>query len=282
MEGEESSGANTIDNMNADQKLHASLREFYNRDFGYFEEAGEANAMLTPERRELFAHISDGSLVLDVGSGGCENALFLGGRVRYVGCDVSSLALERARTLGRPLFGGVRCESQALPFRDGSFDVALSTYALEHFVFPEESLREMWRVCRTGGRVILISPAYDDPRELPPSVGHWPVSRRIGLAMEQAIRQTVRHVSPRQFYFSRVRDPRVLRGEYRPDFDAVHLVSAREIANFFTMLGGKILFERKRLPRNGTGFHDALRNCFLRLGIGEYAGLNLQIVIEKP
>jgi SAM-dependent methyltransferase len=268
--------------MNDDQKLHASLRAFYDRDEAYFAEAGEANATLTPERRELFGFIPDGALALDVGSGGCENAVFLEGRVRYVACDVSSAALERARMLGRPLFGTIRCESQALPFRDGTFDVVLSTYALEHFVFPEESLREMWRVCREGGRIILISPAYDDPRTLPPSVGHWPAARRIGLTMEQAIRQIARHIFPRRFYFARVREPRVLKGEYRPDFDAVHLVSAREIANFFKMLGGKILFERKRSPRAGAGMREAVRNLFLRAGIGEYAGLNLQIVIEKP
>src|SRR4051812_8773722 len=127
--------------MNDDEKLHASLRDFYNRDEAYFSEAGEANATLTPERRELFGYIPDGALLLDVGSGGCENATFLAGRVRYVACDVSAVALARARKLNRPLLAGIQAESQALPFRDRSFDVVLSTYALEHFVFPEKSLR---------------------------------------------------------------------------------------------------------------------------------------------
>jgi SAM-dependent methyltransferase len=173
-------------------------------------------------------------------------------------------------------------ESQALPFCDRSVDAVLSTYALEHFVYPEKSLREMWRVCRSGGRVILISPAYDDPRALPPSVGHWPVARRVGLVAEQAVRQMVRHLRARKMFFSQVRQPRVLEGVYQPDFDAVHLVSAREIANFFKMIGGRILFARKRTPRVGAGAREVLRNALLRMGIGEYAGLNLQIVVEKP
>jgi len=268
--------------MNGHEKLHAALREFYNCDEAYFTGAGEANAALTPERRELFGFIPEGALLLDVGCGSCENAAFLNGRVRYVGCDVSSLALARAVQLKRPMFGTVQSESQRLPFRAASFDVVLSTYALEHFVFPEESLREMWRVCRVGGRIILVSPAYDDPLALPPSVGHWPRARRVGLIAEQAIRQVSRHLQPGRFYFAQVPQPRVLAGEYQPDFDAVHLVSAREVANFFKMMGGKILFERKRRPRAGGGWRGAVRNALVRSGIGEYAGLNLQIVIEKP
>jgi hypothetical protein len=48
------------------------------------------------------------------------------------------------------------------------------------------------------------------------------------------------------------------------------------------MMGGKVLFERKRTPRDGARVRESIRNLFLRMGIGEYAGLNLQIAIEKP
>jgi ubiquinone/menaquinone biosynthesis C-methylase UbiE len=268
--------------MNEEENLHASLREFYNRSDSYFEEAGEANSELTPERKHLFSFIPDGAMVVDVGCGRCENASFLEGRVRYVGCDLSMIGLLRARSLGRPLFASVQAESQSLPFADNSVDAILSTYALEHFVFPEKCLREMWRVCRRGGRIILISPAYDDPRALPPSTGHWSAARRFGLIAEQAIRQTTRHFNPRSYHFAQVTQPRVLKGEYEPDFDAVHLVSAREVANLFHELGAQFLFERKREPRGGDGFRGSIRNFFLRAGWGEYAGLNLQLALQKP
>ena len=104
--------------MNDGEKLHASLREFYNREEKYFAEAGEANTELTQERRDLFRFIPNGALTLDVGSGGCENAAFLKGRVRYVACDVSSVALDRARKLDRPMLGAIQSESQALPFAE--------------------------------------------------------------------------------------------------------------------------------------------------------------------
>ena len=164
----------------------------------------------------------------------------------------------------------------------------LSTYALEHFVFPRESLDEMWRVCRPGGKVILISPAYDDPRLLPPSTSHWSAAARFQLLLTQTCRQAVRHWKPRQFYFARVQRPRVLSEKYQSDFDAVHLVSAREIAAYFRAKNATFHFERKRLPRpvsNGSlahRLHEHLRNFLLRAHLGEYAGLNLQLVIEKP
>jgi SAM-dependent methyltransferase len=269
--------------MNDPEKLHGALRAFYNNSAAYFEEAGDANNELTPERRHLFSFIPDGALTLDVGCGQCENAGFLAGKIRYVACDLSHLAIERASAMGRPLWAAVQAESQALPFATGSMDVVMSTYALEHFVYPRESLAEMYRVCRSGGRVLVVSPAYDHPLHLPPSIGHWPAARRRRLAATQFVRQAMRHLRPNQYYFARISAPRVLDGEYQPDFDAVHLVSAREVSNFFKSLGARILFERKREARDDARtLRERLRNIMLRAGIGEYAGLNLQIVVEKP
>lgn len=268
--------------MKEEEKLHASLREFYNRSADYFEEAGEANAELTPERAHLFSFIPDGALLLDVGSGRCENAEFLRGRVRYIACDLSEMGLARARALKRPITAFVQAESQSLPFRDNSLDAVISTYALEHFVYPEKSLREIWRVCRPGGRIILISPAYDHPLHVPPSIGHWPVTRRWALIAKQCVRQLSRHANPSKTFFAQITQPRVLKGEYQPDFDAVHLVSAREIANLFHELGAQFLFERKRTARPPASARDSIRNIFLHRGIGQYAGLNLQLALQKP
>jgi phosphatidylethanolamine/phosphatidyl-N-methylethanolamine N-methyltransferase len=268
--------------MKNEEKLHASLREFYNRSADYFNEAGEANAELTPERANLFQFIPENALLLDVGCGRCENAAFLKGRVRYVACDLTQLGINGALSLGRPIHAAVLAESQTLPFRDNSVDCVLSTYALEHLVFPEKSLREMWRVCRPQGRVLIISPTYDDPRFLPPSTSHWNPLQRASLIAAQTVRQCIRHFNSHRFYFTQITQPRVFRGEYQPDYDAVHLVSAREIANFFHSLGARFLFERKRTVRPAANIRDTWRNLLLRAGIGAYAGLNLQLAVEKP
>ena len=224
--------------------LHQTLRDFYNRETEYFNEAKHANAELTPERAHLLSYIRPGALVLDVGCGPGDNGQHLGNRARYIGSDLSNIALQMAQEI-LPQSQFARCESQELPFASGSFDAVLSTYSLEHFVFPKESLDEMWRACRPGGLILLISPAYDDPRLLPPSVSHWTMPQRAWIVLRQAWRQFKRHVTPSHFDFACVTRPRVLGEAYQSDFDAVHLVSAREISNFFRAKGGTIIFERK-------------------------------------
>src|SRR5579864_4755357 len=166
------------------QQLHRDLKEFYNERADYFAEAHEVNCQLTPERSHLLSWIASGSRVLDVGCGPGDNGRRLSSRTRYVGCDLSNVALNMARE-ALPECQFTLCESQTLPFATGSFDVVLSTYSLEHFVFARQSLEEMWRVCRPDGLVILISPAYDDPRHLPPSTSHWTPLQRVRLRLTQ-------------------------------------------------------------------------------------------------
>ncbi|MHB8520739.1 MAG: class I SAM-dependent methyltransferase [Limisphaerales bacterium] len=286
-----SSRPNRVREPAAQERLHRELRSFYNAQPDYFEQASATNRKLTPERAQLFKWISPGDRVLDVGCGTCENGLHLATRGPYFGCDISFVALKLAAAALPPQSRGlVQAESQTLPFLSNTFDVVLSTYALEHFVFPRESLDEIWRVCRPGGRVMLISPAYDDPRLLPPSTSHWSRMQRRWQMVRQTGRQLMRHIRPRHFYFARIEQPRILSDAYQSDFDAVHLVSAREIANLFHAKGAAFLFERKRIPRPagarlGSGQHrlrEAMRNALLRLHLGEYAGLNLQLVVAKP
>ncbi|MBU6400578.1 MAG: methyltransferase domain-containing protein [Verrucomicrobia bacterium] len=277
--------------MPAAHEIHARLKSFYNRETAYYEEASATNRQLSPERARLFGWIHPEDRVLDVGCGTCENGVHLKGRARYFGADISFVGLHMATAALPP--GTCRlaqAESQQLPFASNSFDVVLSTYALEHFVFPLHSLDEMWRVCRPGGRVLLISPAYDHPWFLPPSTSHWTRAERGWLILGQTARQFLRHFRPRHFDFARVSRPRVLFETYRSDFDAVHLVSAREVGNFFRAKGAVFLFENKRAPRPAGAparpgrnpLREWLRDIALRAGWGEHAGLNLQLVVAKP
>jgi SAM-dependent methyltransferase len=76
-----------------------------------------------------------------------------------VGFDVSPGAIEAARrraTDGRPEF--VLTGGFELPFPDDKFDLVTSFQVLEHVPDPLAYLREMARVTRPGGKVILATP----------------------------------------------------------------------------------------------------------------------------
>jgi SAM-dependent methyltransferase len=54
-----------------------------------------------------------------------------------------------------------------MPFDDESFDSVLSTYVLEHVEFPEQCAKEMYRVLRKGGYVLLSAPQIHSLHEEP-------------------------------------------------------------------------------------------------------------------
>ena len=113
-------------------------------------------------RRELAANLPAGpARILDAGCG-------TGGLIRrlaplrpdwtWTGIDVSPLACELARERGG---AEVREGSvTALPFRDGEFAAAVSADVLYHLDDDEAALREMARVLRPGGIVVINVPAH--------------------------------------------------------------------------------------------------------------------------
>jgi ubiquinone/menaquinone biosynthesis C-methylase UbiE len=53
---------------------------------------------------------------------------------------------------------GVVGDALHLPFGDGTFDFIISSECIEHTLDPELAIREMCRVCATGGAVCLTTP----------------------------------------------------------------------------------------------------------------------------
>jgi SAM-dependent methyltransferase len=77
---------------------------------------------------------------------------------RLVGCDISERILATARETAAEVGLApelVRANVESLPFEDESFDVVLCTQVLEHLLSPAEGVRELARVLRPGGRLLL-------------------------------------------------------------------------------------------------------------------------------
>lgn len=106
---------------------------------------------------------SPGVDVLNVGSGPFfEFECLPQGNRHYVICDIDPRAIELARgRIGNRLAGAdVVASDGALPYRDESFDVVISTEVIEHVSAPEPWLRELLRVLRCGGSLVLTTPNY--------------------------------------------------------------------------------------------------------------------------
>ena len=52
-------------------------------------------------------------------------------------------------------------DASELPFRDESFDGCRADRVFQHLEEPHRALREMVRVAKTGGRVVIVDPDYD-------------------------------------------------------------------------------------------------------------------------
>lgn len=96
--------------------------------------------------------------ILDAGCGSGRTLEELARYGRVSGVDLSPVAIAAARSRGH---GEVREGSvENLPYRDGSFDLITCLDVVEHTPHDIRTLRELRRVSRPGGWLVVTVPAY--------------------------------------------------------------------------------------------------------------------------
>ncbi len=125
------------------------------------------------ERAADRAELRAGDSVLDVCCGTGDLAFELAGRVapggNVIGCDFSEPMLDLAREkAARRGTEGVRFEwadALSLPYDAGRFDAVTVGFGLRNFADRDRGLREMTRVLRPGGRLMVLE--FTEPQRPP-------------------------------------------------------------------------------------------------------------------
>ncbi len=139
----------------------------------YFHEDGTVHTWWDPESRDSihYHHFREqlrwvvsqaewsGKRVLDIGTGKGRLAVATALEGAHVtGLDLSGEMLRDARLAARDAhlsIGFTLGDAELLPFPDQVFDIVTCVEALMHFPHPDFALRDMVRVTRPGGMVIL-------------------------------------------------------------------------------------------------------------------------------
>jgi ubiquinone/menaquinone biosynthesis C-methylase UbiE len=149
-----------VSGLGYDREASARLERTYT--------TADVQAQRDTVRRALGAQ--PGEAILDFGSGpgilACELAAEVGSAGKITAFDISAdmnaIALRRADEAGmRDRIDVVMGDSEELAFPDACFDAAVSTQVLEYIEDVDGALRELRRVLRRGGRLVVLDTDWD-------------------------------------------------------------------------------------------------------------------------
>jgi SAM-dependent methyltransferase len=140
--------------------------------------------------RELLGPV-EGKSILELACGLGRNVPMIEACDRYLGIDLSDIAIERAarKFAGRPNLAFRRTDAVNSGIPDATFDVVLAIEIIEHVHDPERLLAESFRMLKPGGRFLINSANRDSL--------HLRMIRALGLPEFKA---TIEHI--REFGFA--------------------------------------------------------------------------------
>jgi SAM-dependent methyltransferase len=131
-----------LDRQERYRDLYRSLRPEY-RD-GVEVYSGLVERYITPETKILDAGCGRGGVIEEYGRQAKQ----------AVGVDGDLCSLREHRCLRQLVQGGL----ERLPFVAGCFDLVLCSWVVEHLANPDPVFRELARVLRPGGHLLILAP----------------------------------------------------------------------------------------------------------------------------
>ena len=138
----------------------AAIKKRYDRIAPYFDgmEAVMEGLFFKRRRQKLWAQV-DGHHILEVGVGTGKNFDYYPAGARVTAIDFSPKMLEQAAHNKNRKHTAVELnlmDVQSLYFADNSFDTVIGTFVFCSVPLPVKGLKELYRVCKPGGQVLLL------------------------------------------------------------------------------------------------------------------------------
>lgn len=111
---------------------------------------------------ELVAELAKGSRILDAGCGAGNISGQYCDQYRVYGVDEQAVAIDYCRKHYRGKYVKANLY-QRLPFSDRYFDLILFHDSIEHFKEPKKVLKQLARVLKRGGKIVVSTINYANP-----------------------------------------------------------------------------------------------------------------------
>ncbi len=139
---------------------NTTTKKCYDRIAPFFDllEAPMEGLLLRPWRQRLWAKVS-GHHILEVGVGTGKNFEFYPKSARVTAIDFSPRMLKQAELTKTRKAVPVELalmDVQSLAYADNSFDTIVSTCVFCSVPLPNKGLKELYRVCKPGGQILLL------------------------------------------------------------------------------------------------------------------------------
>lgn len=136
------------------ERVYSTYANVYDHIFGRVFHDGRAHAV-------RLLNLSLGERVLEVGVGTGLSLPFYPRSCEVVGVDLSEGMLakcrERVQTLKLEQVRLMKMDASVMEFQDDSFDAVMAAYVVTAAPDYRAVMREMIRVCKPGGRIILLN-----------------------------------------------------------------------------------------------------------------------------
>jgi len=144
------------------QKVYKRYAKVYNFYFGWIFNPGRKMAV-------QLLNAKPGNRILEVGVGTGLSLPLYSKEVKVVGIDISPEMLERARELTsevklKNIEDLLLMDAESTTFPDDSFDCVVAMYVASVIPNPKKFIKEIKRVCKPGGPIVIINHFYRPER----------------------------------------------------------------------------------------------------------------------